>query len=113
MNSLFAYLDVPEDKRDNHRVYSREIVEVSHNVSIILLLPPTQSLCFLETPELVESNSRPCCINIVERNDLLPIPLNTFELLHMSAYNHDLLSNYCRGNTLLDVEIHTLKQHHR
>ena len=113
LHSLFSYLDVPDNKRDDHRIYSREIIEISPNVSVIVVLPPTQSLCFLETPDSVENNSRPCCINIVERNDLLTIPLNTFELLHMSAYHRHLLSNYCRGNTLLEMELHTLKQHHR
>ena len=113
LRSLFSYLDIPDNQRDDHRIYSREIIELSANVSVIVILPPMQSLCFLETPDSVENNTRPCSINIVERNDLLTIPLNTFELLHMSAYNRHLLSNFCRGNILLDLELNSLKQQQR
>ena len=113
VHSLFTYLDIPSNKRDEHRIYSREVIELSTNVSAIIVLPPPQSICFLETPDSKENNSKQCPINIEERNDLLSIPLNTFELIHMSAYNQQLLSNYCRGNTLLEMEVQILKQNQR
>ena len=113
IHSLFTYLDIPPAKRDEHRIYGREVIELSPNVSAIIVLPPPQSICFLETPDSKENSSKQCPINIEERNDLLHIPLNTFELIHMSAYNQQLLSNYCRGNTLLEMEVQILKQHQR
>ena len=113
IHSLFAYLDVPNGKRDGHRVYGREVIELASDVSAIIVLPPPQSLCFLDTPDSKENSSKLCPINIDDRNDLLRLPLTTFELIHMSAYNHTLLSNYCRGNTLLEMEVQTLKQHQR
>ena len=113
IHSLFTYLDIPASRRDEHRIYAREVIELSPNVSAIIVLPPPQSICFLETPDSKENNSQQCSINIEERNDLLSIPLNTFELIHMSAYNQQLLSNYCRGNTLLEMEVQILKQNQR
>ena len=114
LHSLFTYLDVPNSNRDGHRIFSREVIELSSDVSAIIVLPPPQSLCFLETPDSKDSGtSKQYPANIVERNDLLSIPLNTFELIHMSAYNRNLLSNYCRGNTLLEAEVQTHKQHQR
>ena len=113
IHSLFTYLDIPASKRDEHRIYAREVIELSPNVSAIIVLPPPQSICFLETPDSKENNSQQCSINIEERNDLLSIPLSTFELIHMSAYNQQLLSNYCRGNTLLEMEVQILKQNQR
>ena len=113
LHSLFTYLDVPNGKRDEHRIYGREVIELAPDVSAIIVLPPPQFICYLDTPDSKENSSKLCPINIDERNDLLRIPLNTFELIHMSAYNHGLLSNYCRGNTLLEMEVQTLKQHQR
>ena len=114
LHSLFTYLDVPNSNRDGHRIFSREVIELSSDVSAIIVLPPPQSLCFLETPDSKDSGtSKQYPANIVERNDLLSVPLNTFELIHMSAYNRNLLSNYCRGNTLLEAEAQTHKQHQR
>ena len=86
---LFDYLDVKsEADRSSHRVYDREVIELSPEVSLVLVLPPPQSVCFLQ-------GSSSCSID-VGRNDLLAVPLHSFEFMHLNAYNKGLLANFCR-----------------
>ena len=54
-----------------------------------------------------------CCLNVASRNDLLPINLNTFEVLHLGTYHPDLLSSYVKCAAALEVELTLAKQSQR
>ena len=103
VSRLFEYLDVQEHSRSQHRLYDREVIELSPEVSVIIVLPPPQSLCFLQ-PSGDQS------LIDMGRNDLLSVPLTSFEFLHMNAYNRPLLSNFCRSLTLLEAMLSSSKQ---
>ena len=96
LDRLFDYLEVSRDDQSSHRVYDREVIEVSPEVSLVLVLPPPQSVCFLK-PSSSSSSTKNCCSIDVGRNDLLAVPLHSFEFMHLNAYNKSLLANFCRS----------------
>ena len=104
MNRLFDYLDVDESMRSSHRIYDGEVIDLSDDVSIILVLPPPQMLCVLLADKEPE-----CCIKL-ERNDMLAIPVHSFEFFHVNAYNKALLSNFCRCLILVELMLSSAKQ---
>jgi hypothetical protein len=55
MDRLFDYLEIPPSDRGHHRLYHQEVIELSDDVSIILVLPSPQSVCFLETSQVFEN----------------------------------------------------------
>lgn len=109
VDQLFNYLEVPEDKRGSHRVYSREVIEVSADVSLILVLPPAEAVCVIESAV----SSVPLGFSVEDRNDLLKLPLHTFELIHVGAYNPDLITIFCRATVFLEMLVSALKQTQR
>ena len=52
MERLLDYLEIQHSDRGKHRLYHHEVVELSDDVSIILVLPTPQSVCFLETSQV-------------------------------------------------------------
>jgi hypothetical protein len=52
MERLFDYLEIKSVDRGKHRLYHQEVVELSDDVSIILVLPTPQTVCFLETSQV-------------------------------------------------------------
>jgi hypothetical protein len=85
MERLFEYLEIDQTDRSKHRLYFNEIIELSDNVSVILVLPPPESICFLETSDDPVSESSCCPINL-NRSDLMLLPLPMFELVHYVSF---------------------------
>ena len=50
-----------------------------------------------------------CCLNL-RRSDLLLMPLPMFELIHLGAYNVELLVTYIRVMSFLDLDLIMSKQ---
>ncbi|CAB4058770.1 unnamed protein product [Lepeophtheirus salmonis] len=106
---LFTYLEVVNDeRRPRHRIYDSKVVEISSGVSLILVLPPPDSICALSTPTIAETNNNinksVACINL-DRNDLLSVPLRIFELLHLSTYKKEILGIQSKSALLLEGEM--------
>jgi len=101
---LFAYLEVAEDERDHHRIYDHEIIELSPDISLILILPRTESVCSVTDTSMA--------INL-NRNDLLLVPLQAWEVLHLSTYHRKLLAAYAKLSSILDVDLALARQSQR
>ena len=78
---------------------------------MILVLPPSNKLVYMATSNAADKES--CCLNLSSRNDLLPINLNTFEVLHLGTYHVDLLSAYVKCASGMEVELSLAKQAQR
>jgi len=81
MERLFEYLEIDQMDRSKHRLYFNEVIELSDDVSVILVLPPSETVCFLETSDDQVSSNSNCSINL-NRSDMLLLPLPMFELVH-------------------------------
>ena len=76
MERLFDSLGIISQKNE-HRIYDSEIIELSEEINLILILPPPQRLVQMS------ENDPDNCLQLQGSNDLMPIGLNSFEVLHL------------------------------
>ena len=102
---LFQYLEVEEDEeRGEHRIYDGEIIELGPDISLILVLPSTDTVCSVaETSMAINLN----------RADLLLVPLQAWEVLHLATYHRKLLGQYARLATILELDLAIARQNQR
>ena len=93
---LFDYLDIQQ--RPEHRIYDAEVIELSEDVNLILVLPPPQKL--VQMTENDPSNT----LSLQGRNDLMAISLHSFEVLHLGTYYPDLLAHYVKVANTIEAE---------
>lgn len=67
---FWCVLGVSEDLVSNHRLYDVEVIELSKDVSFLLLLPPVENVC------LVPGQSD----ELSERKEFQSIPVQVFEI---------------------------------
>ncbi|XP_067128446.1 ankyrin repeat and fibronectin type-III domain-containing protein 1 isoform X2 [Centruroides vittatus] len=101
--SLFQQLDIPPWQMDTHRIYDMEVIELSPDVSFILILPPVESVCSVagQTDELTS------------RTDCIPLPVQIFEMIHMTTYQKNFISRYSRLSSILEMANMVAQQAHR
>ncbi|XP_045027299.1 uncharacterized protein LOC116919246 isoform X4 [Daphnia magna] len=77
-----------------HRIYEDEVIELSPDVSVILLLPPPDSVC------AVAGQSEA----LFHRPEFLSVPLQVFEMIHLRTYQRDLIGRYSRLSSILELD---------
>lgn len=77
-----------------HRLYSGEVLDLSGDVSLILMFPPSDSLISHPNQEDV----------LLSKPDVLALPIHTFEMVHMSTYQSQLLGRYARLSCILEMD---------
>jgi len=102
MERLFEYLEIDQMDRSKHRLYFNEVIELSDDVSVILVLPPSETVCFLETSDDQVSSNSNCSINL-NRNDMMLLPLPMFELVHY-VRAEVLISKFSNVNCIFFTE---------
>uniref|UniRef100_A0A061QLM3 Putative fibronectin/RAS containing n=1 Tax=Cupiennius salei TaxID=6928 RepID=A0A061QLM3_CUPSA len=91
---LLTDLDIPENMVDLHRYYDVEVIELSEDVSFILVLPPVDSVCSVPGQ----------CDEITSRSDCIPLPIQIFEMIHMSTYQSSFITRYSRLSSILEMD---------
>ncbi|KAF2349086.1 Ras-associating (RA) domain [Trinorchestia longiramus] len=79
--------------RDNHRLYSGEVLDFG-DVSLILMFPPSESLFCNPGQEDA----------LLNKPELLALPIHTFEIVHLSTYQSQLLGRYARLSCILEMD---------
>ncbi|XP_065338459.1 ankyrin repeat and fibronectin type-III domain-containing protein 1 isoform X3 [Cloeon dipterum] len=100
---LLNYMEVSPDDAFNHRLYEAEVVEVSPEVSFIVMVPPAEAVCAVPGTKDKEDP-------LLRREDLLLLPVQAFEMAHLSTYQRDLMNRYARLSSILETDF-TLAQH--
>ena len=77
-----------------HRIYEDEVIELSPDVSVILLLPPPDSVC------AVAGQSEA----LFHRPEFLSVPVQVFEMIHLRTYQRDLIGRYSRLSSILELD---------
>ena len=95
MGRLFDSLHIL--RRPEHRIYESEIIELSEDVNLILILPPAQNLV-----QMTDSDPGNC---LPVQNGLIPIGLHSFEVLHLGTYFSEILSNFVKVSNLIEIEL--------
>jgi len=102
---LFQYLEVEEEEdRGDHRIFDSEIIELGPDISLILVLPSTDTVCSV--------NETSMAINL-NRVDLSLVPLQAWEVLHLSTYHRKLLAQYAKLSSILDIDLSIARQTQR
>uniref|UniRef100_A0A8D8YBP6 Ankyrin repeat and fibronectin type-III domain-containing protein 1 n=1 Tax=Cacopsylla melanoneura TaxID=428564 RepID=A0A8D8YBP6_9HEMI len=103
MKRLFRYMEVTEDDCALHRLYDSEVIEISPEVSLIMIVPPIESACSVPGQREL----------LLQRPDLLPLPVQVFEMVHLGTYQRSLVSKYSRLSCILQLDTALAQQGHR
>uniref|UniRef100_A0A1B6E9F7 Ankyrin repeat and fibronectin type-III domain-containing protein 1 n=1 Tax=Clastoptera arizonana TaxID=38151 RepID=A0A1B6E9F7_9HEMI len=100
---LFTYMEVSSDEAPAHRLYDAEIVELSKDVSFLMVVPSAESAC--SAPGQREM--------LLQRPDLLPLPVQVFEMVHLGTYQKQVVSRYSRLSCILELDTALAQHSHR
>ncbi|CAG7819927.1 unnamed protein product [Allacma fusca] len=100
LKRLFAVLEIDYENSKNHRLYNAEVIEVSNSVSLLVVMPSLENVC------LVAGQSD----KLLQRHDLIPLPIQVFEMIHLSTYQKEFISRYARLSAILEMDT-ILAQH--
>lgn len=104
---LFKYMDIPPEEALTHRLYDYEVIELSAEVSFLIVCPRAESSCAVPGQREI----------LLQRGDLLSLPLQAFEMIHLKTYQGGIiqvcyiafigcrLSSNTLSNTLLTISI--------
>ena len=76
------------------RIYEDEVIELSPEVSVILLLPPADSVCAVAG----QSDA------LFHRPEFLSVPVQVFEMIHLRTYQRELIGRYSRLSSILELD---------
>ncbi|XP_072098199.1 ankyrin repeat and fibronectin type-III domain-containing protein 1 [Mobula birostris] len=93
VRELLRHLNLPLHQAEEFRVFTQEVLELGHDVSLLLLLPPSASVC--TAPGQPTAN--------LPDSSFFKLPLQMFELVHFCTYREDFMGLYCRVSALLEI----------
>ncbi|XP_022237523.1 ankyrin repeat and fibronectin type-III domain-containing protein 1-like [Limulus polyphemus] len=92
--NLFSSYDIPLVELGFHRLYDVDVIEMSPNVSFLLVLPPVENVCSI--PGQYD--------DLTSRMDCIPLPIQVFEILHMTTYRYNFIVHYSRLSSILEMD---------
>ncbi|ELU07569.1 hypothetical protein CAPTEDRAFT_200192, partial [Capitella teleta] len=104
-SNLLEHLGISEDEGVSHRLYDVEVIELSEDVSFLLLLPPVEGVC--SVPGHQEDTPAQRALQC------LSLPVQVFEMIHMSTYQREHLHRFCRASCALETDAHLAQQAQR
>ncbi|XGW35720.1 hypothetical protein V3C99_019145 [Haemonchus contortus] len=95
IHTLFHDLDIDSDIVPGHRLYHAEILKPNDQISVLLILPRPDDVCSAPSGnrQMVQSRLHNKC-------DTLPIA--AFETIHLSTYQPEFFTAYCRLSIFLE-----------
>ncbi|KFB38770.1 AGAP001726-PA-like protein [Anopheles sinensis] len=103
VHNLFQYMDIPVDVAVAHRLYDIEVIELNNDVSFLIICPPAESSCAV--PGQKES--------LLQRGDLLSMPIQAFEMIHLKTYQGSIIQKYSRLSCILELDTMLANHLHR
>ena len=79
------------------------MIELSPHVSFLLILPPVEDVCIIPG----QSDT------VIEREDLVLLPVQVFEMIHLCTYQTKFISRYSRLSSILEMDIILAQQMQR
>ncbi|XP_064477839.1 ankyrin repeat and fibronectin type-III domain-containing protein 1-like isoform X2 [Ornithodoros turicata] len=98
--TLFSQLEISQELYNAHRVYDMEVVELSSEVSLLLVLPPVEEVCCVPGQR----------DELTSRADCLTLPVQMFEAIHLRTYQPPFIACYARVSSILEMDT-MLAQH--
>lgn len=87
-------MDIPLENALTHRLYDFEVIELAQDVSFIIVTPPAEMAC--SVPGQREM--------LLQRGDLLSLPIQAFEMIHLNTYQNNIIQRYSRLSCVLELD---------
>lgn len=100
---LCKEMEIPINSAITHRVYDLEVVELSNDVSFIMICPPSELACSVPGQKEI----------LLQRGDLLSLPIQAFEMIHLQTYHTDILNKYAKLSCVLELDLALAAHSHR
>lgn len=100
---LFKYMDIPLEDAMTHRLYEFEVIELSSDVSFLIICPPAESSCAVPGQREI----------LLQRGDLLSLPIQAFEMVHLKTYQSGIIQKYSRLSCILELDTVLANHSHR
>ncbi|KAK7788904.1 hypothetical protein R5R35_002274 [Gryllus longicercus] len=95
-------MEVSNQEALAHRLYDVEVVDLSSEVSFLIIVPPAESACAV-----------PGQRDLLQRGDLAALPVQVFEMVHLGTYQRDVISRYSRLSCILELDTVLAQHNHR
>lgn len=100
---LFKYMDIPPEDALTHRLYDFEVIELSPEVSFLIVCPRAESSCAVPGQREI----------LLQRGDLLSLPIQAFEMVHLKTYQSGIIQKYSRLSCILELDTILANHSHR
>uniref|UniRef100_A0A1Y1K138 Ankyrin repeat and fibronectin type-III domain-containing protein 1 n=1 Tax=Photinus pyralis TaxID=7054 RepID=A0A1Y1K138_PHOPY len=100
---LFNYMDISNEDALTHRICDLEIIDLTDDVSFIVVCPSAELSCSVPGQREI----------LLQRGDLLSLPIQVFEMIHLSTYQSDMIQKYSKLSCLLELDAATASHLHR
>lgn len=91
---LFKYMDLSPEDALTHRLYDYEVIELSPEVSFLIVCPRAESSCAVPGQREI----------LLQRGDLLSLSIQAFEMVHLKTYHCGIIQKYSRLSCILELD---------
>lgn len=96
-------MEIQIESAVTHRIYDLEVVELSDDVSFIMVCPPAELACSVPGQKEI----------LLQRGDLLSLPIQAFEMIHLQTYHTNILNKYAKLSCVLELDVALAAHSHR
>ncbi|XP_025074583.1 uncharacterized protein LOC105429245 isoform X3 [Pogonomyrmex barbatus] len=100
---LFNYMEINPEDSLGHRLYDAEVIDLTHDVSFLIAVPPAETACCVPGTREI----------LLQRGDLLSLPIQVFEMVHLNTYQKDVINRYSRLSCILELDTAQAQHNHR
>ncbi|KAJ0177387.1 hypothetical protein K1T71_007396 [Dendrolimus kikuchii] len=100
---LFKEMEIPIECGIAHRIYDLEVIELNNDVSFIMICPPAEQACSVPGQKEI----------LLQRGDLLSLPIQAFEMIHLQTYHTNILNKYSKLSCVLELDVALAAHSHR
>lgn len=100
---LFGSMDISPTESLQHRIYDMEVIDLNDQVSFLVAVPPAEIACSVPGTREI----------LLQRSDLLSLPIQVFEMVHLNTYQKELINRYSRLSLLLELDTAQAQHSHR
>lgn len=100
---LLNYMDISPEDALAHRLYDAEVIDLTEEISFIVVCPSAEMSCSVPGQREI----------LLQRGDLLSLPVQVFEMIHLNTYQHNIIQKYSKLSCLLELDAATANHLHR
>lgn len=100
---LFKYMEISTEHALAHRLYNFEVMELSSEVSFLIVCPQAELSCAVPGQREM----------LLQRGDLLSLPIQVFEIVHLKTYHTGIIQKYSRLSCILELDTVLANHSHR